>query len=341
MKKFILPLFFLLFFPKTILAADLNIDCQSSPQECSSVQGSKLFDLSDGLWYPGRVVIKTINIKNSSNQTKEIGARGKSTNNNLSDIFNLNISPENSTTVIWSGSLSQFYSKDYISLGIFDPEKDLNYSFSLRMDSQADNNSQNILSSFDLVLGFWEQESKTDHEEILNPGISVPQCHDEKPGLPVLLDAVATNKNSIKLVWSKAKDPVTYYLIAYGTKPNLMEYGNPNVGGSDTTSYTVNHISGNTKYYFRVRAGNGCMPGDFSNEIAVSPKGEKLEGQAENFYPNILSSTFVSSIPSNEIHKQKYKIDQKILFLIPGLVAFVFLVKFLLGIIQKAHKKNF
>jgi hypothetical protein len=46
-------------------------------------------------------------------------------------------------------------------------------------------------------------------------------------------------------------------------------YGNPNVGGQGTTSYTVGSLSPGKRYYFTVQAVNGCSPGGFSNEISA------------------------------------------------------------------------
>ncbi len=105
-----------------------------------------------------------------------------------------------------------------------------------------------------------------------NPG--APVCNDVAPaGAPTLISVIANGNNSVTLTWTPAIGPVSYYLVAYGTQPGVYLYGNPNVGGSGTTSYTVNNLSGGTTYYFVVRAGNGCMPGPFSNELSNAPTG--------------------------------------------------------------------
>lgn len=113
-------------------------------------------------------------------------------------------------------------------------------------------------------------------------------CHDPVPGgAPRLIEAIP-GENRVTLVWEKASDPVNYYLIAYGLSSGDYIYGNPNVGGSETTSYTVDNLSGGTTYYFVVRAGNGCAPGPFSNELAATPYGSALEGMPVGFYPGVL-----------------------------------------------------
>ncbi len=118
-------------------------------------------------------------------------------------------------------------------------------------------------------------------------------CTASKPGsAPTLLSASPGN-NSVTLTWSKAAIPVTKYLVAYGTTSDVMQYGNPSVGGANTTFYTVGNLSGGTRYYFKVKAINDCMPGDFSNTLSAAPSGTVITttGPAEGFAP-------ASQIPS-------------------------------------------
>ncbi len=120
---------------------------------------------------------------------------------------------------------------------------------------------------------------------------SAPVCNDTKPGSAPNLTSAVSGVNSVTLLWSQAASPVTYYLVTYGTVSGAQTYGNPNVGGAGTSSYTVNNLSGGTTYYFRVRAGNGCMPGDYSNELSASPRGELITGVATGFTPGVLGAS--------------------------------------------------
>ena len=117
---------------------------------------------------------------------------------------------------------------------------------------------------------------------------SAPTCNDAAPSSAPYLYKIDRGENTATLYWTKAQDPVSYYLVAYGTTPGNYIYGNPNVGGKETTSYTVTGLSGGVTYYFVVRAGNGCKPGPFSSEISTNPTGGVGFGQAVGFYPGVL-----------------------------------------------------
>jgi hypothetical protein len=99
-------------------------------------------------------------------------------------------------------------------------------------------------------------------------------CTDGAPGsTPQLASAVANGTNQITLTWTDANDPVTYYLLAFGLTSGQYIYGNPNIGGHDTTSYTVGNLAKGTTYYFAIKAVNGCNPGSFSNEVSATTTG--------------------------------------------------------------------
>lgn len=91
-------------------------------------------------------------------------------------------------------------------------------------------------------------------------------CDNAKPGEPVITSAVASDK-SVTLTWTEPAENVTYYLIQYGLSKDAMAWGLPNIGGKGTTSFTINDLENGQKYYFQIRAGNGCEPGSFSNTL--------------------------------------------------------------------------
>jgi len=116
-------------------------------------------------------------------------------------------------------------------------------------------------------------------------------CNDTAPSsAPINFKAIA-GQNSVTLSWSKPSTTFTYYLIAFSEDASAQKYGNPNIGGPDTLSYTVNQLSAGTKYYFKIRTGNGCTPGPFSTIVSATPSGQVLTDLVpEGFQENVLGA---------------------------------------------------
>jgi len=87
---------------------------------------------------------------------------------------------------------------------------------------------------------------------------------------PWLNLAYAESSRSITLKFVSWQSPVTHFALEYGTVSNSYEHAVSNIGGSVSTSYTVGSLLPNTTYYFRVRAGNGCATGSWSNELSAT-----------------------------------------------------------------------
>lgn len=294
--------------PSPVYAADLNVDCPSVPGACTKTGLDPLLSTSlDGQWVPGKTVTKTINLKNSSSSTQDLEIQGMrvSSVNALEDILTVSIMPTGGGPVIWAGTVAQFYAADNILMGNFASGASLDYDITVSMDQSADNSYQSLETIFDLMAGFWGVITPTPTPtstsgggggggggtgggEVLGDGVTTSVCSDATPGGAPTLTSVIFGNNSATLTWTPAASPVTYYLVAYGTSPGSYTYGNPNVGNSGTRSYTVSNLSGGTTYYFVVRAGNGCMPGAFSNERSATPGGGFVAGPAAGFSEGVL-----------------------------------------------------
>lgn len=113
-----------------------------------------------------------------------------------------------------------------------------------------------------------------------NSSVGAPVCSDQKPGSAPQLFKIDIAGTSAKLFFAPASDPVNKYFIAYGLTAKAEGYGvEYSQGHSDgVLSYTINLLSPNTTYYFKVRGGNGCVPGDWSNEMEIKIGWSTLAG---------------------------------------------------------------
>lgn len=124
-------------------------------------------------------------------------------------------------------------------------------------------------------------------------------CNDTAPSSAPVITSIVAGQNSVTLNWKEAGDPVSYYYIKYGTQPGKYIYGNINIGGKGTTTYTINGLSGGTTYYFVVGAGNGCKPGPYSSEVSGTPSGEQVNSIPEGFAP--ITNEVLSTSSSDEV----------------------------------------
>lgn len=112
------------------------------------------------------------------------------------------------------------------------------------------------------------------------PGVfaeeNVNRCKDRAPASAPILTSAKAGDRSVTLTWIEAQEPVNAYLLAYSTFEHAVQFGDPNVGGKGTTSYTVNELANGVKYYFKVRGIHGCKAGKFSNKITAVPGKPKV-----------------------------------------------------------------
>lgn len=102
-------------------------------------------------------------------------------------------------------------------------------------------------------------------------------CSDQAPGnkVPWLYGAIAQDSSSVLLYFTEADNPVNKYVLKYGTKSGDYPYGVQDMGinSRGPMTFLVKSLSPNTTYYFKVRGGNGCAVGNWSNEISAKTKG--------------------------------------------------------------------
>lgn len=111
---------------------------------------------------------------------------------------------------------------------------------------------------------------------------SAPSCDKTAPGgAPLLWGATSKGTDSILLQFGAASDPVEHYALEFGVESGNYIWGATTIGNQDTRDYLVDHLSPNTTYYFRIRAGNGCTAGDWSNEISARTRGYASFNQLE------------------------------------------------------------
>lgn len=97
------------------------------------------------------------------------------------------------------------------------------------------------------------------------------KCMDEKPNDKPDLFQIDVTKTTAKLYFTPVNNAITNYTIVYGYERGEQRFGvSFPFGKSDgVIDYTINDLSPNMEYFFRVRADNGCRNGPLSDTMSV------------------------------------------------------------------------
>ncbi|MCL4384048.1 fibronectin type III domain-containing protein, partial [Patescibacteria group bacterium] len=92
-------------------------------------------------------------------------------------------------------------------------------------------------------------------------------CGDQSPAGAPRIFKIIRRGDQATIYFVPALQPVTSYYLSYSLKPGEDRYGVEFSQGHSTgaLAYTVKHLSSSRNYYFHLRAGNGCMPGPWSD----------------------------------------------------------------------------
>ena len=97
-------------------------------------------------------------------------------------------------------------------------------------------------------------------------------CRDSKPISTPDLFQINTNGNSAKLFFSPVPS-MNHYYISFSTKSNAEDHSaDVTLAPEGVQNYTITQLKPNTTYYFKIRAQNGCTPGDWSNIFKVNTR---------------------------------------------------------------------
>jgi hypothetical protein len=153
---------------------------------------------------------------------------------------------------------------------------------------------------------FGTEATSSDYTFITNgcqtTAASAPACNETAPsGAPFIYSIVPAEKNSVLLKFTEASGSVDKYILEFGTKSGIYTYGLPNIGRKGTINFQVRFLKPGVNYYFRVRAGNGCATGPWSNELRGSTRGINLMEQNNPLVPQKVHTSVPSPAVSTPV----------------------------------------
>lgn len=266
-----------------IITCDLN----------SCTKSSNLLLFNELNIAPGFSKSQTITVINESNDRCNLQFKLNQSliSSPLSSVLMLSVFENN--TIKTAGSFSDLANNNNHNIGNIDSHQSKDYLWTTSLNQSLENNYRLLNNTHDLDLNFICGEEEGGDNS----------CHSSSPlDYPKNFKAIPGH-NSVTLFWEETTDIFTYYLISYSTQKHAATFATASVGGRGTTTFTIDNLLADTTYYFKIRTGNFCAPGPFSNIVSATPSGQKiLNSNLLNYSPAVLgeNSSF-SSIPTDSI----------------------------------------
>jgi len=107
-------------------------------------------------------------------------------------------------------------------------------------------------------------------------GVNAADCGGPVPTAPGKVWAKSGPRaGEVTLYW-EASPYANRYAVAFGTTSGKYIYGADNIGGANTRSYTVKHLSPGAQYYFSLAAARDCSSSPFSKEVSARAMGGEV-----------------------------------------------------------------
>lgn len=157
MKKLLLAIviiYWLAFFlPGKIMAADLDVFCEAAG--CSPTSFPAFFPSSE-LWYPGKSLVKTVQVANNSTILRSVKVRAQNpqATGEIDKVMQMVIGQTGKEGSLWQGSLNSFYSAGNIFLTDVPIGTASEFNFNVTMDLAAGNQYQGQFTSFTMIFNF-------------------------------------------------------------------------------------------------------------------------------------------------------------------------------------------
>lgn len=111
--------------------------------------------------------------------------------------------------------------------------------------------------------------------------VPAPKCRDSKPSDTPRIRKIYAKPTHVILYHTAVAENNTYYFISYGFAAGDERFGvqfNYGATSGRRISYKISSLAPNTTYFFKIRGGNGCKPGNWSGWVKVKTplRGSKI-----------------------------------------------------------------
>lgn len=120
-----------------------------------------------------------------------------------------------------------------------------------------------------------------------------PVCGSFAPTSSPDLYQIDVTDTTANLYFVPVTGHVNHYIVSYGYWSGDERFGTSISQGhsNGAIAYTINHLEPDTTYHFKVRGGNGCMPGNWGNTIRIKTNKQGAKSTS-SFYKNVIDKVF-------------------------------------------------
>jgi len=127
---------------------------------------------------------------------------------------------------------------------------------------------------------------------------SAPGCSAQKPSAVPDLFQIDAQAESVTLYFSPVSDNRDHYYVSYSTSEHAEEHGFEfRSDANGVIAVDIHALQAHTTYFFKVRAGNGCQPGDWSNILSIQT-GQRFPSYRWSSLPRIISTARTAAADS-------------------------------------------
>jgi len=132
---------------------------------------------------------------------------------------------------------------------------------------------------------------------------STPTCRAEKPASAPDLFQINAQSHSVTLFFSPASGQQDRYIVSYSTTAGMDQYGFELFNNEQgVMRVEIQALQAGTTYHFKVRAGNGCQPGDWSHELAAKT-GQRFPTYRWASLPRIVTTAVAKRVNLTSLHQ--------------------------------------
>ena len=193
---------------------------------------------------PGDTVTRWVQVTNNTAETQKIGTQaiGVDNDDHLGDVMYLEIKQD--TTLLYSGTLSEFFTAGEIYLSDLEAGANITYNYAITFDSGAGDDYQGLGLGFDIVVGFFGQESVS--TEVPVGGNNGGGYSAE--GLIIFNEAIGgVGSDTVTITWDTNLNATSRVIYSPLSSAPIFNPGNPpNYGYDSSTTEDSNKVIDHT-----------------------------------------------------------------------------------------------